>query len=730
MPIAYDDPALGASMQTLAASALAQLGGADDDTLLANRTILQLAAGEYARAAEGARIQRDHLRSSGNPQISPSVAIEIFARAKAAQADSDRSFDESFRSAFETVFAGLDDRLAYDTWYFLGILPQNLGASFRATLEQYRAPTRVSVQQAIELVRGYAWWQASMSFFTLIDPLSTAEWQRRYVIEDGVLAKTPDGAHVSAIIVRPRTTTRLPALLNFGIYAYPGWVTNTMFDAILSASHGYVGVVGFSRGKYTSRDAIVPYEKDGSDARALINWISHQSWSDGRVGMYGGSYNTFTQWSALKDPPPALRAIMSSAAAAPGIGEVTEGGIFRTYVYPWVPYTTKGPMLDEDGYNDRAHWTGLEKKWYLSGRPYRDLELIDGVPSPIYRRWLQHPTYDSYWQQMTPQGKEFANIRIPVLQTTGYFDGGQISTIHYFSEHHKYNTNAEDTLLIGPYDHLGSQHQSAYVVGGYPIDATAWMDIAALRYQWFDYVLKGAARPAILKDVVNYEVMGANEWRHAASLEAMSSKTVRLHLAPGSGPATNHLIANSPSAGVFVEQRIDLADRTDVDWLPPADADDVLNKTLDTHNALAFVSDPFPQDTEVSGLVRGALDFITNKKDFDFSVRLYELTPSGEYLRLNFHYLQRTSLAPDRSHRQLLVPNTRQHLPFVMPGPVGCLIKAGGRFVVVLGINKERDSEINYGTGKEVSTESISDAGDPLRVQWFSSSYIEIPVGR
>jgi uncharacterized protein len=73
-----------------------------------------------------------------------------------------------------------------------------------------------------------------------------------------------------------------------------------MTNARETAAHGYPAVIGFSRGKYKSTGPVVPFEKDGDDARTLINWITQQPWSDGRVGMYGGSYTEFTQWAAAK----------------------------------------------------------------------------------------------------------------------------------------------------------------------------------------------------------------------------------------------------------------------------------------------------------------------------------------------------------------------------------------------------------------------------------------------
>ena len=57
-------------------------------------------------------------------------------------------------------------------------------------------------------------------------------------------------------------------------------------------------------------------------------------------------------------------------------------------------------------------------------------------------------------------------------------------------------------------------------------------------------------------------------------------------------------------------------------------------------------------------------------------------------------------------------------------------LQAGSRLVMILGINKRPDREINYGTGNDVSEETIADGEVPLQVRWYSDSYIEIPVRR
>jgi hypothetical protein len=51
----------------------------------------------------------------------------------------------------------------------------------------------------------------------------------------------------------------------------------------------------------------------------------------------------------------------------------------------------------------------------------------------------------------------------------------------------------------------------------------------------------------------------------------------------------------------------------------------------------------------------------------------------------------------------------------------------GSRIVIVLSIVKLPTDQINYGSGKEVSDETIADSGPPLEIRWFGNSYIDVP---
>ncbi|MCP9747871.1 peptidase S15, partial [Lacihabitans sp. CS3-21] len=130
---------------------------------------------------------------------------------------------------------------------------------------------------------------------------------------------------------------------------------------------------------------------------------------------------------------------------------------------------------------------------------------------------------------------------------------------------------------------------------------------------------------------------------------------------------------------------------------------------------------------DVNGEFLGKLKACINKKDMDIRVDLYEILPDGRLHWLSYS-LQRASFIENREKRQLLIPNKKETLSIKDSFFTSKTIGAGSRLAVVLSINKNLDWEINYGTGKEVSTETIKDAKVPLQIKWYADSFIKIPV--
>jgi putative CocE/NonD family hydrolase len=718
-PANVSDPGTPAVMRDLADRLLPVYQDLDSDRYLANLSALQLVAGNYAAASVSRQSLRDRRRraDAGRP-VNRSVIFDVYAYAKATETESKVSFAQAFTKAYRDLVPRLSDLDAYSlTKMFetpLPVLRDNLQKAF----DQQRANDSISQSDAVQLVWTYLTYDAFRTFGPLVDLLDAADDRARYSADNEILIKTADGATISAVLVRPNGPAKpLPALLEFTF-------DDSQNYAKECAAHGYVGVVAYPRGNGKSVDQVLPFQKDGEDVRAVIDWIAQQPWSDGRVGMYGEGYGAFAAWAAAKRVPPALKAIATSAAIAPGIDMPTTGNIFQNSAYRWSLCATNSKESVEETCSDDEVWRALDQKWYQSGRRYRDLGRTHGEPNPIFIRWLNHPSYDLYWQKMIPYREQFAHIGIPVLTMTGYYAAGEPGDLYYFLQHTRYDRHADHTLVIGPYDDATLQGAIAPVLHGYQLDSAAAVDLHDLRYQWFDHVLKDAAAPPLLTDHVNYQVMGANEWQHAASIDAMASGSLKFFL--GSNSGGGYLTQRKPAHPAFVHQTVSLTDRSDAGWMPPTE---LISKSLAVQNGVMFESEPLAKATEVSGLFSGRLDLIVNKMDVDLNITLYEHSAQGDYLRLfSPTYEFRASYAHDRVHRHLLEAGVRQVLAFKSERMTSRQLQAGSRLVMVLAVNKRPDREINYGTGNDVSEESIADGKIPIKIRWFGDSYIEIPI--
>ena len=556
--------------------------------------------------------------------------------------------------------------------------------------------------------------------FAFLGIVGTAPKPQPYLI-DRVLIHARSGAIFSALVVRPaRTSVRLPAALEFTIYVDPAKDLQRLQYA---ADRGYVGVIAYTRGKDRSPQQIVPYEYDGQDANAAIDWIARQPWSDGQVGMMGGSYDGFTQWAAAKFGNPHLKTIVPVVPNNPGNGLPMQNNVFLLANYPWIYYVTNNKTLDEAAYTD-PKFAKIAQEWYASGKPYRDVDAIAGVPNPWLQKWLQHPAYDAYWQHMSPYRSDYAHIRIPVLTVAGYY--GDSAAISYFSDFSRYNPNAKNYLVAGPWDHFGSQgRQKPGVLRGYTIDAAAHIDTWKLTFDWFDYVMRGKQRPELVADRVNYEVMGENRWRHAASLDAMGTRQ-RFYLTTRHVSKFAYLLSTKePSTAGELSQRVDLSDRTtqNNDSYPYL----ILGKKIDFTDGYAFLTSPLARATEVSGL-DGLFRIRVNKRDIDVGLALYEMLPNGQFVELTY-YTERASFAKDASTRALLAPGSVEIVPFQQDYLFSRWVGKGSRLLLTVNVNRNAFAEVNYGTGKDVAEESSADAGAPMNVDWLTGSYVGLRLG-
>jgi putative CocE/NonD family hydrolase len=726
--ISVPEAAVGSGLEQaipdLAQQALTRIPTTDSLTRLEHQFRLQIGAGQYAQAtATFDELQKARPALPAGQWVDPLLLPELFARSKVLEAGEKIPYAEAFTRALERKLSTLDNRAAAESEWALRTSPARIRAGLQRQLQPLNGRKTLTFTEVLDLVRWRTLALALESFAPSLDAAVAVDDAKRYVIERGVLIKTPDGATLTADIVRSKSaSTPQPVALVFTIYADPPFYTRELKR---TADSGYAAVYAYARGKYRSTDEITPWETEARDTYAVIDWISKQPWCNGKVGMYGGSYSGFAQWAALKNPHPALKTIVPSGASFPIDGLPTQNGVALVANYAWPFYVMGNRFLDNETYYQNDRWNSLFRKWYESGKPWRELDAIDGKPNSLMQKQMLHPSFDAYWEAMQPYGKEYAKINIPVLTLAGYFDDANSASVNYLVDHYRYNKGAEHYLVVGPYRHPSLSAVRDAVVGGYTIDPVAQFDGYTLIYEWFDYVMKGGPKPALLKDRINYEVMGANLWRHAPSIEKMADRHIKLYLTNTAAGSRYELASRKPATRGYVPQTVDLANRTTSNNLYPTGA--YYAGSPDSPMHITYVSEPFNEPVSVDGLITGQLDVTIDRKDFDFTWALYEETPDGKYFKLAY-YLGRASYASDLTTRKLLTPGKTATLPFTRTSLVSRQLSKGSRLMLLLSVNKNENSQVNYGTGKDVSDESIADAKVPLHVQWHNDSYIDVPV--
>ncbi len=719
-----DSATLQNYLPALAKQVISNYQNEDENQYLSALFRLQSVANEHQNAEQTlSRIMQKRRAVEIDSEL-PLMPFWLYEQAAHKRSLDNTKIGIAFQASFQDQFKRLNNLQANQAIFWFQANVERARLDLDAELIKHLGQSQISLIDAIALLRKSHFYKSYRVIAKHSNKLIEQDDARRYVIEQNLLIDSDDGAKIAAILIRPRSIEeKRPSLLVFTIYAD---LAGSFSEARTMAAHGYAGLIAFTRGKAHSPSEIVPYEHDGDDARSVIDWITKQSWSDGRIGMYGGSYNGFTQWAAAKKLPKALKTIVPYVANNPGDGLPMENNIFLLVNYAWPFYTTNNKFLDNETYFDSDRWNALNEKWYLSGQSYRQVDVVDGRPNPWLQRWLDHPSYDAYWQNMVPHRRDYSRIDIPVLSITGYYDAGQHSALRYLNEHYRFNSNAKHYLLIGPYDHGGAQAtRKPDILNGYAIDPVAKIDTPKITFEWMDHVFHGAPLPSLLKDKVNYQVMGADTWKHAPTIKKMNNHNLKLFLSNQTNDGRYKLTERKQKKRGTLSQIVDFGDRKTSlnDYYP----NPIIGKVLDESYGLVFASEPFQKSFELSGVFSGEFNLTINKRDLDFGVTLYEQLPTGELFQLSY-YLGRASYAENNEKRKLLRPGKKTKIVFNQTRLVSRLISQGSRLLITLSVNKNAYAQVNHGTGKNVSDENQSDAGDPLVVEYHNDSFLLIPV--
>ncbi|PWW20627.1 CocE/NonD family hydrolase [Chryseobacterium sp. AG844] len=643
------------------------------------------------------------------------IGFELYTMAKMEQKEKNISFPNALQKVFNQKYESLPENLVPRLELALNGDVNVSRKLLKSLLVKQKDKDSIDYRTALALCKSYLNYKTYSSIKPQVMQLLASKDNERFITETKDL-KINGNTLTITIVRKKKNTSPLPVILTNNIYAGP----IDGFFGKRAATYNYVGAVVNTRGKRNSNDVNNPFEHESQDIYEVIDWVSKQPWCNGKVGMIGGSYLGFSQWAAVKKMHPALKTIVPQVAVGIGIDYPAQNNIFMSYMLQWIQYVTNNKFTDEADFTNAVKWDSIFTKWYKSGESFRSLDKISGKPSKIFQRWLDHPGYDGYWQKMVPYKEDFSKINIPILTTTGYYDDDQIGALYYFKQHHLYNKNANHYLVIGPYNHGGAQSFGFTYVNGNPIDPLARISIDDLAFSWFDYILKGGKKPELLKDRINFQVMNTNTWKHVGDLDKMHNSSLKFYLQDKKNTPS---VFNKPEAQSFTTQIIDFKNRNQKDIYYNVSKKDSIKMT----NSIVFESEVLDKDMIMSGNLSGVFNVSINKKDFDTETYLYQISPDGKSYLLSTHIV-RASYAKNNQKRQLLEPGKTEQIPINNSYVMSKKIEKGSKLLLLVGVNKNPNWQINYGSGKDVSEETIKDSGEPMEIKWYNDSYVEIPV--
>jgi uncharacterized protein len=154
----------------------------------------------------------------------------------------------------------------------------------------------------------------AMISLALVSQLVIAAEPYAVTVEHGVEAKMRDGTILRADIYRPTTQGKFPVILQRTPYDKHN--SDSVDFGMKGALRGYVVINQDVRGRYTSDGEWYPFLNESNDGYDTVEWAAALPYSDGRVGMDGGSYVGATQMLAAITRPPHLAGICPVVTAS------------------------------------------------------------------------------------------------------------------------------------------------------------------------------------------------------------------------------------------------------------------------------------------------------------------------------------------------------------------------------------------------------------------------------
>lgn len=575
--------------------------------------------------------------------------------------------------------------------------------------------------------------------------------------EEGVPIRMRDGTVLNGTLIIPKGAAadiKRPALLVQTPYLPQMELEIGKRVEAQLVRDGYVIVVVNDRGTQWSQGEyhwLRGAAKDGYDS---LEWVTHQPWSDGRVGTFGCSSSGEVQFALATMNPPGLKAFVAGGPTT-GVGVIpgyADQGVFYTggvpmwawawwyhgagyYYHPKLPSgisrSERAALIhafDPDshyGLSSQMPWAG-----YLPSG-----EVLDALGSPKteFDRLMTMAPNDRRWKEYDFLGTG-QSTRVPGMLVDSWYDTievyGMTRAFQYLA-----GRSPNQYMLVGPGPHCTEFGDAppTTTVAARPI-GNAQFDYAATVVRWLNHWVKDGGRGALVMPRVQYYPLESGRWIGAQGWPP-ESEARRLYLS-----SSGH--ANSAAGdGLLLEEAPashERADRFTDDPLHPVPShggaccspSDIVQDQMPVErrpDVLVYTTPVLKAPLDIAGYISAALYFSTSVPDTDLALKLVDVYPNGKAYNL-LDTIERLRYRNGYDHAAMMKPG-RVYKVVLREMVTASHFSPGHRLRIEIAGTNFPNYERNLNTGGRNYDETVARmARDVIYHDAAHASYLQIPV--